>query len=177
MPHLHGCEAGARALPGEAGALALAPMKTTFSTTLDDDMTMGVIRLPFAPRDVFGKARPPVRVTLNGYTYRSTVFDMGDGPFVPLRMSNREAAGVSPGQTLDVTLELDADKREVAPPDDLLAALQAAPGAMDGWALLSFTFQREHVEGVQGAKRPETRTKRIGLAVDAALARATKAAR
>lgn len=164
-------------MPGEAGAVALAPMKTTFTTTLDDDMTMGVIRLPFNPRDVFGKARPPVKVTLNGYTYRSTVFDMGDGPFVPLRMSNREAAGVSPGQTLDVTLELDAEKREVSPPDDLLTALETTPGALDGWALLSFTFQREHAEGIEGAKRLETRTKRIGLAVEAALARAAKAAR
>ena len=92
-------------------------------------------------------------------------------------MSNRDAAGVSPGQTLDVTLELDTDKREVTPSDDLLAALEATPGAMAGWALLSFTFQREHAEGIEGAKRPETRANRIGLAVEAALARAAKAAR
>lgn len=152
-------------------------MKTTFPTVIADDGEMGMIRLPFDPRAVFGKARPPVKVTLNGYTYRSTVFDMGEGPFIPLRLSNRDAAGVSPGQTLDVTLELDTDKREVTPSDDLLAALEATPGAMAGWALLSFTFQREHAEGIEGAKRPETRANRIGLAVEAALARAAKAAR
>jgi hypothetical protein len=116
-----------------------------------------------------------VKVTLNGYTYRSTIFDMGDGRFIPLRKSNREAAGLEGGETIEVTLELDTDKREVTPPEDLVSALKAAPGAWEGWQLLSFTFQRENVEGVEGAKRPETRTKRIGQAVEMALARAAKA--
>ena len=150
-------------------------MKRTFTTKLESEGGMSAIRVPFSPKDVFGKARAPVRVTLNGYTYRSTIADMGDGPWVPLRRSNREAAKVEPNATIEVTLELDTEKREVTPPDDLAAALKAHPSAWDGWNLLSFTFQRENVEAVEGAKRPETRLKRIGQAVEMAAARAAKA--
>jgi hypothetical protein len=149
-------------------------MKRTFTTKLESEGGMSAIRVPFDPREAFGKARAPVKVTLNGYTYRSTIADMGDGPWVPLRRSNREAAKVEPNAHIEVTLELDTDKREVTPPDDLVAALKAHPTAWDGWNLLSFTFQRENVEGVEGAKRPETRTKRIGAAVDMAVAQAAK---
>jgi len=36
---------------------------------------------------------------------------------------------------------------------------------------MSFTHRREWVEAVEGAKRPETRVRRIAQAVDAARAR------
>jgi hypothetical protein len=150
-------------------------MKTSFTAVVVREGSMSAIRLPFDPRAVFGRARPAVKVTLNGYTYRSTVADMGDGPWVPLRRSNREAAGLEGGETLEVTLELDTEKREVTPPDDLVAALKAHPTAWQGWEKLSFTHQRENVEGVQGAKRPETRQKRIATAVQMAADRAAKA--
>lgn len=149
-------------------------MRTTFTTIVEREGSMSAIRVPFDPREVFGRARPPVKVTLNGYTYRSTIADMGDGPCVPLRRSNREAAGLEGGETLEVTLELDTDKREVTAPDDLVAALKAHPTAWAGWAMLSFTHQRENVEGLEGAKRPETRAKRLALAVQMAADRAAK---
>ena len=147
----------------------------TYTTTLQCGAMMCAVPVPFDPKAVFGKVRAPVKVTLNGYTYRSTIADMGDGPWIPLRRSNREAARVEPGAPVEVTLELDTDKREVTPPDDLVAALKAHPTAWEGWNLLSFTFQRENAEGVEGAKRTETRLKRIDLAVEIAAARAAKA--
>jgi hypothetical protein len=70
----------------------------------------------FDPKAVFGKVRAPVKVTLNGYTYRSTIAAMGGPPCIPLRRSNREAAGVDAGETLEARLDLDTDKREVKPP-------------------------------------------------------------
>jgi uncharacterized protein YdeI (YjbR/CyaY-like superfamily) len=111
-------------------------------------------------------------VTLNGYTYRSTIASMGDGPCVPLRRSHREAARVDGGETLPVTLELDAEKRESEPPRDLLIALKAAPRAWEGWGELSYTHRREHVEAIEEARKPETRAKRIAAAVTSAEARA-----
>ena len=151
-------------------------MRTTFTTTIERDGAMSAFRLPFDPREVFGgRLRVPVKVSLNGYTYRSTICDMGDGPFLPLRKSNREAAGLVGGETIEVTLELDTEPRTVTPPDDLVAALSAAPGAREGWNRLTYTSQREQVEALEGAKRPETRQKRLGLAVELALARAAKA--
>jgi len=128
---------------------------------------MCAIPVPFDPKDVFGKVRAPVKVTLNGYTYRSTIAAMGGPLFIPLRRSNREAAGLEGTETLEVQLDLDTEARTVAPPADLVKALKARPGALDAWKKLSFTHQREHVEAVEGAKKPETRTRRIDAAVEA----------
>lgn len=138
----------------------------TFKTTIVRDGSMCAIPLTFDPKPVFGKVRAPVKVTLNGYTFRSTIAAMGGDPFVPLRRSHREAAGLQGGETLEVRLELDTEERVVKPPADLVKALKAAPAAWDRWQELSFTHQREHAEAVEEAKSPETRTRRIARAVE-----------
>ena len=140
-------------------------MKKTIKTTVVRDGSSCFIPVTFDPRAVFGKVRAPVKVTLNGYTFRSTIASMGNGPCLPLRRSNREAAGLEGGETLDVTLELDLEKREVTPPADLTRALEAAPPAWTRFRALSYTHQREHVEAVEQAKKPETRIKRIAAIV------------
>ena len=149
-------------------------MKKTFKTTIFRDGSMCFIPVPFDPKPVFGKVRAPVKVTVNGYTYRSTIASMGDGPCIPLRRSNREAAGLEGGETLPVTLELDIEKREVKPPADFVKAMKAAPQAWEAWRTLSYTHQREHVEAIEDAKKPETRTRRIAAAVKLIAARASR---
>jgi hypothetical protein len=133
----------------------------TFKATIFRDGAMCFIPLGFDPKPVFGKVRAPVRVTLNGYTYRSTIAAMGGPPCVPLRKSNREAAGLEGGETLEITIDLDSDKREVKPPADFVKALKAAPPAWERWRALSYSHQRERVEGIDQAKKPETRARRI----------------
>jgi uncharacterized protein YdeI (YjbR/CyaY-like superfamily) len=81
-----------------------------------------------------------------------------------LRKSNREAAGLEGTETLNVRLDLDTEPRVVKPPADLVKALKAA-SAWDRWQALSFTHQREHVEAIEEAKKPETRTRRVDRAV------------
>ena len=125
----------------------------------------GYIELPFDPKGVFGKVRAPVKVTLNGYTFTTTIAVMGGPPCIGMRTSYREAAGLEGGERLDVRVELDTAKREVKPPADLVKALKAAPPAWDRWQELSFSHQREHAEAVEGAKKPETRERRIANAV------------
>lgn len=137
----------------------------TFTTTIVRDGSMCFIPLTFDPKSLFGKVRAPVRVTLNGYTYRSTIAAMGGPPCIPLRKSNREAAGLEGGETIEVRLDLDTDKREVKLPADFLKALKAAPPAWERWRELSYSHQREHVETIEEAKKPETRTRRIDGAV------------
>jgi hypothetical protein len=136
----------------------------TFKATIVRDGSKCFIPLTFDPRAVFGKVRVPVKVTLNGYTFRSTIAAMGGPPCIPLRKSNREAANLEGTETLNVRLELDTEKRTVKPPADLITALKAA-AAWDRWQDLSFTNQREHVEAIEDAKKPETRTRRIERAV------------
>jgi len=137
----------------------------TFRTTIVRNGSMCFIPLTFDPKEMFGKVRAPVKVTLNGYTYRSTIAAMGGPPAIPLRKSNREAAGLEGGETLDVRLELDTEKREVKPPADLVRALKSVRGAIDKWQRLSYSHQREHVEAIESAKKPETRARRIAAAV------------
>jgi hypothetical protein len=146
----------------------------TFRTKIVREGSMCFISVPFDPKPVFGKIRAPVKVTLNGYTYRSTIAPMGDTMCIPLRKSNREAAGLEGGETLDVRLDLDTDKREVEPPADFVKALKAAPPAWDRWRELSYSHQREYVEALEQAKKPETRKRRLENAVQAIGARPAK---
>jgi hypothetical protein len=103
--------------------------------------------------------RPPVAVTINGHTYRTTAVRMGGRFLVPLSAENREAAGVAAGEDITVDLEADTAPREVTLPDDLAAAMDdEARAAYDG---LSYTHRKEWVRWVEEAKKPETRTTRI----------------
>ena len=151
----------------------------TYTTTLLRDGSMCAIPVPFDPKEAFGKVRAPVSVTLNGYTFRSTIAAMGGPMFIPFRRSHREAAGLEGTETLSVTLALDTAARTVTPPADLVRALKAA-GALAAWKALSYTHQREHAEAIEGAKKPETRERRIEAAVAMLTAKkpapATKAA-
>lgn len=130
-----------------------------------DGSSMTALPVPFDPREVFGKARPPVVVAIGKHSFRSTICNMGSGHFVPLRRSNRQAAGVAAGQIVTITLSLDEAPRTVTPPRDLVTALKKA-GALAKWKSLSFTHQREHAEAIQEAKKPETRQRRIDACVD-----------
>src|SRR5262245_36211243 len=105
----------------------------TFTVTIVRKGPACYIPLPFDPKDVFGKMRVPVKVTLNGFTYRSTIATMGGPPCIPLRQSNREEAGLEGNETLEVRLELDTDAREVELPADFEAALRRIPEAWKKW--------------------------------------------
>ena len=108
--------------------------------------------------------RPPVKVTLNGYTYRNTIAVMGGRFMLGVAAEHRAAADVAAGQTLKVKLELDDEPRTVDVPADLAKALKAA-GATKAFDALSFTHRKEHVRAIEEAKKPETRERRIAKAV------------
>src|SRR5438874_4874382 len=101
----------------------------TFTTTLRREGSMCMIPLTFDPNRVFGKVRAAVKVTVGGYTYRSTIASMGGPPFIPLRRSNREAAKLLGDETVSVRLDLDTETRNVEPPADFVRALKATPAA------------------------------------------------
>jgi len=142
------------------------PASKTIRAQIVRDGSACFIPLDFDPREVFGKLRAPVKVTLNGYTYRSTIAAMGGPPCIPLRKSHREAAGLEGGETILVRLDLDTEPREVTPPEDFVKALKAVPSAWKRWEDLSYSHQREHVEAIEGAKAAETRARRIAKAIE-----------
>ncbi|MET0280593.1 MAG: YdeI/OmpD-associated family protein [Steroidobacteraceae bacterium] len=122
---------------------------------------MPTIPVRFDPRTTFGKARPAVKVTLNGYTYRSTIFSMGGRTFIPLSKANLQGAGLDGGETLEVAIALDEEPRKVALPAELQKALRGSKALAARWAQLSYSSQREQVEAITGAKKPETRQRRL----------------
>ncbi len=86
--------------------------------------------------------RPKVTVTINGYTYRSSVASM-DGRFmVGVSATVREGAGVAGGDTVDVDIELDTAPREVTVPPDFAAALKREPDAKRFFEGLSYSNQQ-----------------------------------
>jgi hypothetical protein len=122
------------------------------------------------PADVVDKLdrgkRPPVRVTLGGYTYRTTVAPMSGSFWIPLAAEHRERAGVAAGEQVEVDIEPDGEPRSVDVPDDLAAALDAAPGARAAFAAPSYTNQTRHALSVTDAKTEATRARRIAKVVD-----------
>jgi hypothetical protein len=107
-----------------------------------------------------------VKVTVNGYSYRSTVASMGGKSMVSLSAEHRAGAGVAGGDEVEVNLELDTAPREVAVPDDLAAALDAEPAARATFDGLSYSNRSWHVLQVTGAKTEETRQRRIAKSVE-----------
>lgn len=112
-----------------------------------------------------GGGNPRVTVTVDGFTYRSSIARMGERYMVGMSTERRAAAGVTVGDTYEVEVELDTARREVEMPDDLGAALDADPAAKEFWATLSYSKQQWHVLQVTGAKKPETRAKRVATSV------------
>ncbi len=107
------------------------------------------------------KRRVPVRVTVNGYTYRSTVAPMGGDFLLPLNREDRARAGVSAGDVVEISLERDDAPRVVEVPEDLASALAGDDDCRAAFGRLSYSHQREYVEWITGAKREETRARRV----------------
>jgi hypothetical protein len=113
-----------------------------------------------------GGGRPKVVVTLNGYTWRSSIARMGGSYWLGVSAQNRAGAGVAGGEVHDVAVELDTAERTVTVPEDLAAALDREPAAKAVWDGLSYSHQRQHVEHIEGAKSAETRARRVAKAVE-----------
>ena len=143
-------------------------MTRTFrATILLEGKTATGIRVPAAVVEALGSGkRPAVRVTLNGYAYRSTVAPFADGVFMlPLAGEHRSAAGVEAGQEIEVTLELDTAPRELEVPPELAIALDADPVAGAFFDGLSYSNRRVFTLSVEGTSNPETKARRVDKAI------------
>jgi hypothetical protein len=138
-----------------------------FQTTVQvEGRTATFLEVPLDVPALFGRARAPVRVTIRGHTYRSTVAVYGGRYYLPLNRTNRAAAGVAAGETVSVELESDDEPRTVDVPEDLQAALAGDTEAAAAFERLSYTHRREYVEWITEARREETRARRIAKTVE-----------
>jgi hypothetical protein len=137
-----------------------------FRTTLElGGKTATGIEVPAPVVAELGSKRAPVRATINGYTYRSTVAVMGGRSMLPVSAEVRAGAGIAAGDEVEVDLEPDTAPRVVEVPADFAAALVGAPAAQEAFGKLSYSNQRRLVLSVEGAKTAETRARRIAKAV------------
>ena len=134
------------------------------TTLLSAGKTATGIHIPDEIIAGLGSSRKPaVKVTINGYTYRSTVASRGDRFLVGVNAENRAAAGIAAGDEIDVEIELDTEPRKVTVPPDLARALRGERRFFDG---LSYSKQSWFVSSIESAKSPETRQRRIDKAVE-----------
>ncbi|CAN5353979.1 hypothetical protein BH23ACT7_BH23ACT7_05260 [soil metagenome] len=137
------------------------------ATVQQSGKTATGIQVPEEVVEALGSGkRPAVKVTINGYTYRSTVAVMGGVYMVGVSAENRAGSGVAGGEEVDIDMELDTAPREVTVPADLAAALDAEQEARRTFDGLSYSNKSWHVLQVNGAKTEETRQRRIAKSVD-----------
>jgi hypothetical protein len=111
--------------------------------------------------------KPAVSVTIKGHTYRSTVATVMGKYMIGVSAENRLAAGVSPGDMLDVDIELDTQVREVEVPPDFRKALDRDARAKKAFEGLSYSGKTRWVAPVANGKTPETRQRNIEKAIKA----------
>jgi hypothetical protein len=138
-----------------------------FTTTLvGEGNKAGIVVPEDVVRALHAGKRPPVIVTINGHSYRSSIAVMSGKYMVGVSSANRKLTGAAAGDTVDVNLEVDTQPRVVEVPSDLAAALDAEPEARAFYASLNFSAQRRYVEPIGDAKTEETRTRRIAKVIE-----------
>jgi hypothetical protein len=110
--------------------------------------------------------RPPVRVTINGQTYRSAVAVYSEEFLVGVSAENRKIVAVAAGDEVEVDLELDTEPRELTVPPDFADALDRDADARRVFDGLSYSNRQRFVLGIEDAKTAETRQRRIVKAGD-----------
>jgi hypothetical protein len=128
---------------------------------------VAAITPPFDAVEVFGtRARVPIRGTINGFPFRSSLMPCGGRHQMPVRKSLRDGAGVRPGDTVSVVLERDEAERTVEAPEVLQKELRNSPTARASWEKLSFTHKKEIALSLRGAKQEQTRARRLARVLE-----------
>ena len=146
----------------------MAKQKLRFKAKIDG-REAGVVAAITPPVDVpefFGKrARVPVRGTINGFPFRSSLMPCGDRHMMPVNKTLCQGAGVKPGDAVEVVMERDEEARTVEAPPLSKKALAKNKAAKANWEKLAFTHQKEMAVSIKGAKQEETRARRLAKVV------------
>lgn len=136
----------------------------TFSAVIEANDSGGAwVAIPFDVEAHFGSKRPRIKAQIEGVAeYRGTLVRMGAPHHILVILKSiREQLGKQPGDIIHITLWPDTDERIVDIPVELSIPLAAAPNLQDVFRKLSYTHQKEYVQYITEAKRPETRVRRI----------------
>jgi hypothetical protein len=129
----------------------------------------GVVAAITPPVDViawFGtRARVPIRGTINGFAFRSSLMPCGNARMMPVNKTLCRGAGVQPGDVVEVVMERDGEERTVEAPAELKRELSKSKKAQERWEGLAFTHKKEMASSISGAKQEETRKRRLEKAM------------
>ncbi|MFZ0706459.1 MAG: YdeI/OmpD-associated family protein [Candidatus Korobacteraceae bacterium] len=145
-------------------------MALKFTTKLigQEGSQVAALKPPFDVVEVFGrKGRVPVKGTINGFPFRSSLMNMGDGHMMAVNAELRAGGKCKAGDTVKVVMDLDDEERRVEVPAYLKKIISSDPQAKERWAKLSFTHQKEYIRAIEDAKKEETRERRIAAMMDA----------
>jgi hypothetical protein len=131
---------------------------------------VGLLRCVDIPANIVsrlgGETYIPVNATANRHSFRGNLVPSGGGQRrLYLNTAVRKAAGVDTSDSVDLTLELDTESRELPIPSDLADALdRRSERGESGWEsfeLLPPGLRREALQWLGAAKSAQTRNKRL----------------
>jgi hypothetical protein len=143
--------------------------KLEFTVKLEgkEDSSVAWLNAPFDVAKVFGtRARVPVRGTINGFPFRTSLMPMGGCHGMAVNKTMRDGAGVEAGDTVNIVMARDEAERVVEVPPLLEKELAKSKTAQANWQTLSFTNQKEIALSIRGAKQEETRARRLAKVMD-----------
>ena len=145
--------------------------KISFIATIlkHKEINAGYIIFPFKVEELFGtRGQVKVKALFDGkYEYRSSLSKMGrECHTLGITQEMRAKLQKSFGDSLNIELERDLEKREVSIPEDVVLVLNDHPEALKFYENLSFTNKKEYITWITSAKKEETRINRIGLFIE-----------
>jgi len=125
------------------------------------------LTVPFSTDAAFGtKSRVPVKGTINGRPFRSSLMPQGsDVHILVVNSAIRDEIGVTTGDRVEVSLERDTDERIVEIPEAFREALTNAPDANAVFEAFSYSHRKEYADWINSAKKEETKHSRIAKAI------------
>ena len=118
---------------------------------------------PFDVPAIFGtRARVPIKGKINGFDFRTSICNMGNGYFFVVNKAMREGGKCKAGDLADIVIQRDREERKVQVPSYIKKVIATNKKAQATWDSLSFTCQKEWVRAIDDAKREETKKSRIG---------------
>ena len=137
------------------------PMKFTAELFSSGKNTAGFEIPEAVVESLGGGGHPKVAVTVNGFTFRTSIARMGGRYLLGVSAERRTEAGLTPGDVVELDVVLDTAPRELEIPEQLATALAADPAAKAFWDTLSYSNRQWHVLQVTSAKTDTTRARRI----------------
>ena len=133
----------------------------TFKAIITTVGMRAILVVPFDPNKVWGaKGRHEAAGTINGIEYRGLITRGASGFYLALGPTWRRDNGIEAGATVEVVLHPSGVQVQDLSPD-IGHAFESEPAARARFESLAGYYRRNFIRWIEGAKRQETREKRI----------------